>query len=56
MISGYTSADVGTAAGAWLIAVYPSAAAGGTIRFFVANTADPTGNTKIAISWAVVRF
>ena len=56
MISGYTNADVGTAAGAWLIAVYPSDAASGTLRFFVANTANPAGNTKIAISWAVVRL
>ena len=56
MLTGYTNADVGVAAGAWLIAAYPSAAAGGTIRFFVANSASPIGNTKIALSWAIASF
>jgi len=56
MISGYTNANVGTAAGAWLIAAVPSTASGGTITFFVSNSAVPTGETKIGISWAIVSY
>lgn len=56
MLTGYTNTDVGTAAGAWLISAYPSAAAGGTIRFFVASSASPIGQTKIALSWAIASF
>jgi len=56
MLTGYTNADVGVASGAWLISAYPSAAAGGTIRFFVSNSANPAGQTKIALSWAIAGF
>jgi hypothetical protein len=56
MISGYAATDVGTAAGAWLIAAIPSAAGGGTLTFFVSNSAVPSGNTKIGISWAIVSY
>jgi hypothetical protein len=56
MLTGYTAANVGTAAGAWLIAAYPSSAAGGTITFFVSSSGVPTGETKIALSWAIASF
>lgn len=56
MITGYAATDVALASGAWLIAATPSAANGGTLTFFVSNSADPTGNTKVGISWAIVSY
>ena len=56
MITGYAATDVLLASGAWLIAATPSAADGGTLTFFVSNSAVPVGNTKVGISWAIVSY
>jgi collagen type VII alpha len=56
LISGYANSDILASQSNWLITTIPSTAGGGTITFFVANGAVPTGLTKVALAWAVVKF